>query len=177
MIIAIGDERSSNYPVFFVEDSPEEGSLSVTYSIGDKDSDVRYTLGLVRHAIVEQYLRNIDEKGEFPEWFIKGQAAKFERFFIKEYISWSLKELRRAGGFIKASQYFDSFGYTDQEIWQGGLLCAFLESNKSTDRIKTDYEKVLKAIIDKKKISSEFAGLEKTLIKSEKKIRAYMGSF
>lgn len=174
---AIGDERSSNYSVFFLEDSPEEGPLSVTYSVGDKEDDIRYTKGLVRHAIVEQYLRRIDEKGELPDWFIKGQAAKLERFFVKEYISWSLKSLRRVGGFIKTSQYFDSFAYTEQEIYQAGLLCAYLDSNKVSERVKSSYQKALKAIVDKKKISSEFAALEKSLTKDEKNIRAYMNSF
>ena len=52
---AIGDEKSSNYPVFYVEET-EDGPVCVTYCLGENDADVRFTMGLVRHSISELYL-------------------------------------------------------------------------------------------------------------------------
>ena len=171
----IGDEKSSAYSVFFAYETPEDGPVSVCYSIGDKESDVTFTKGLLRHALVEQYLRRIDEKAEIPDWYIKGQAAKIERFFHRKYIIWSLKALRRVGGFMKTSQFFDAFGFTEQEIFQSGLICAYLESKDVSDKVKEAYDNALAAIKARKKVGSSFVDLEKALVKDEKNIRAFMG--
>ncbi len=177
---AIGDERSSAYSVFYAEESPEDGQITVTYARsdpkkGDTDDYVRYTLGLVRHSVVEQYLRRIDEKDEIPLWFIIGQAAKVDRFHSEAYISYYIKELRKQGGFIKTKQFFDSyFSFSEQQIYQAGLLCAYLDSNDADEQIKDQLNEVIKAIGEKKRISRAFLSLEKSLIKGEKSIRDYI---
>jgi hypothetical protein len=175
---AIGDEKSSNYPVFYVEESMDDGPISVSYSTGRNEAALRFTKGLVRHMIAECYLRRLDEKGEIPLWFIKGHAAKLERFWHPQYISWSLKSMRSVGGFIKTTQFFDAFNFTEQEIYMGGLVCAYLDSDLNKEiptKVKEFLTNSITAIGKKKKISNAFAELEKALIKDEKGIRAFMG--
>jgi hypothetical protein len=160
--------------VFYVDEAPEGEPASVTYCTGEDDFAVAFTKGGVRHGVVEQYLRKINEKDEIPLWFIYGQAARWERFFNKDYISWSVKEMRRVGGFIKLKQYFeDSFVFNDQGVYQAGLLCAYLVSNDVTDNIKACYDNVIQSIADNKKISREFGKLQKALMKEEKVVRKF----
>jgi hypothetical protein len=169
----IGAEKSSNYPVFYREDAPEDGMVSVTYSMGKTENDKNFTKGLVRHAVYEQYLSRLNEKGEIPMWFINGQAAKIERFWVKEYISWSLGSLRGLGGLVKLSDYFDNFTFTEREILEAGFICAFIDSKEAGDKVKEAFDEAIASLVAQKKISKEFGSLEKALIKSEKKLKAF----
>jgi len=169
----IGAEKSSNYPVFYREDAPEDGAITVTYSMGTTENDKNFTRGLIRHAVFEQYLSRMNEKGEIPLWFINGQAAKWERFWSKEYISWSLGRLRSVGGMMKLSDYFESFTFTEREVLQGGFVCAYIESKDAGDKVKKAYEEALASLVSKKKINKEFGSLEKALVKEEKKVKAF----
>lgn len=169
----IGAEKSSNYPVFYREDAPEDGMISVTYSMGKTQNDKNFTKGLIRHAVYEQYLSRLNEKGEIPQWFINGQAAMIERFWVKEYISWSLGSLRGQGGLIKLSDFFDAFSFTEREILEAGFICAFIDSKEAGEKVKTAFDEAIAALVAQKKIKKEFGSLEKALIKSEKKLQAY----
>ena len=180
-----GDVKSSNYPVFFAgaetANSPEEGDLSVTYTIGDSDADVRYSLNLLIHGVVEQYIRKLNKNEDIPAWFINGQASKWERFFNKDYISWSLKTLRRVGGLVKFDRLFDDNKYTstEQEIFSSGLICAYLDSDDVSDRVKKAMDGVLNAFAEmnnkdsKVSLAKEFSALHKALERDTKNLSKF----
>lgn len=174
---AIGNERSSAYPVYFVPRFLGAEPVSVTYNVGNKPSQLRFTEGLVRHAVAEQYLVRINGTGEIPDWFIKGQAAKIERYFHPEYIKWSVREeLIPLGGFIELENLFESFGYTAHEIHMAGLVCAYLESDGVSDEVKASFADALFAISRGENIVDSFDALEKALVEVEEKLRAFLES-
>lgn len=171
----MGDEKSSSYCVFPVEETLEDGPVSVTYCENSKD--LRYTMGLVRHATIAQYCRKLDLKEELPIWFIKGFAAKEERFFHAKYITWSKAALIREGGPVKFKQFLDSFNYSKREIFHAGLLFSYLQSSSVPDGIKERLEAVKSAIQANKKISNAFAKLETDLIRAEKEFQKYIEKY
>lgn len=166
------DEKSSYYSVYVMEESPEMGSIAVTYFINES-----FTLGLVRHAVCELYFKNLELKEALPDWFIKGFATCRERFFHPKYVSWSKKRLITQGGPIKQKQFFGNFGYTEREILHAGLLVSFVESGDVPDTVKDRMTDVVAAVQANKKIAVAFAKLETLLVKSEKQFLAYYDKF
>ncbi len=166
------DQKSSYYSVYVMEESPEVGSIAVTYFINES-----FTFGLVRHAVCELYFKNLELKEALPDWYIKGFAAYRERFFHSQYISWSKKTLITQGGPIKLKQFFGNFGYTEREILHSGLLVGFLESNDVPDSVKDRMADVVAAVKANKKIAVAFAKLETLLVKSEKQFLAFYDKF
>jgi hypothetical protein len=168
----IGDERSSNYAVFYVEESPEAVPISVTYFENES-----FSMGLVRHGVIDQYFRRLGLKESIPDWFIKGKAAYEERFFHPKYISWSKKTLMNEGGPVKLKQFFGFFGYTTREILSSGLLYSFLESNEVPEAVKERLQDVKNAVKEGKKIESAFAKLETILTRAEKQFIGFYEKF
>ena len=171
----IGDEKSSYYGVFPSVETEEDGLVCVTYCENPKD--LRYTKGLIRHAAIEMYCRRLGLKEPLPAWFFKGFAAKEERFFHPKYISWSKAALIREGGVIKLKQFFDSFNFTAREIFNAGLVFAFMQSDMAPQRVKDKLQGVLKAIKANKKIGNAFAKLEQDMIRSEKEFRKFVDKY
>lgn len=166
------DERSSYYSVYVLEESPEMGSIAVTYFINEQ-----FTMGLVRHAVSELFFKNLELKEAIPEWFVKGFASCRERFFHPKYVSWSKKRLISQGGPVKLKQYFGSFGFTEREILHAGLLQSFMESADVPGSVKDRMSEVVAAVKANKKIAVAFAKLETLLVKSEKQFLAYYDKF
>jgi len=170
-----GSAASSTYAVLNIEDSQDIWPISVTYSQGREDSQVRFTSGLVRFAVAEQYLDRTRQGHKIPYWFKKGQAAKLERYFHPEYIRWSIKDaLIPLGGFIELSKIFLFFDATEREILTAGLVCAYLDSENVSGEARTALQHALKAIRKNENISAAFQMLEKTLMDDEEEIRAFM---
>lgn len=173
-----GDARSSIYPVFFVEETEESNPYSVTYFLGDKEADVRFASGLVRHAVIEQYLNRINENHDIPAWFIKGQSAKIERYFHPEYIRWSLQaELIPLGGLLELKPFFSEFGFTAREIHLAGLICAYLDSEEVIESVKTAFAHTVNAIRNEKDISESFRTLENAIIENEESLRIFFKKY
>ena len=171
----MGDEKSSSYPIFPVEETLEDGSVSVTYCENPKD--LRYTMGLIRHATIEQYCRKLDLKEDLPVWFVKGFATKEERFFHPKYITWSKAALIREGGPVKFRQFLDSFNYSTREIYHAGFLFSYLQSQTAPDGVKESLGAVIAAIKVNKKISNAFAKFQTVLIRAEKDFLNYVDKY
>lgn len=172
--LSFGNARSSNYAVFYTEEFGVTEPFSVTFLLGNEAAQKRFSLGLVKHAVVEQYLNIIDELNEIPAWFIKGQASKAERYYHPEYIKWSVRSvLRPLGGLIPLYQFLDTFDYIEHEIHMAGFLCAFLDSKDVNENVKTAFNHTLAAIRERKNITKAFQKLEKVLIDNEESVRAF----
>gem|GEM_PF-3408060 len=166
------DEKSSNYAVYCLEESQEAVPVSVTYLVNES-----FTMGLVRHAVVEQFFKRMKVRDALPDWFIKGQAAKLERFFHPKYVSWSKGSLIKQGGPVKLKQFFDGFNYTEREILHAGLVCSYLDSDDLPSSIGERFDEVKEAVKIGKKIEVAFAKLETLLIKAEKNFLVYVDKF
>lgn len=174
----LGDEKSSNYPVHYMNDDGFGSSISVTYLFGTDEAHSSFTSGWVRHAVTEQYFHGMDTEGRIPAWFIKGQAARFERYFHPEFIKWSIDDaIFPLGGLTKFNELFSDFTFTEKEIHTAGLVCAFLERLDSNDVLNMRYEDALHALRDLENVSVAFEKLEETLVKEEARIHDYMESF
>ena len=166
------DEKSSYYSIYAMEESPEMGSLAVTFW-----NNEAFTLGSVRHAVTELYFKKLELKEALPDWFIKGFASCKERFFHPRMISWSKKRLITQGGPIKLKQFFGHFGYTEREILNAGLLYSFIDSTDAPNSVKERMADVVAAVKVNKKIAVAFAKLETLLVKSEKQFLAYYDKY
>jgi hypothetical protein len=164
----IGDQRSSSYSVFYAAETPESAPVTVTYFENEN-----FTLGSVRHGVTGQILRRLGLKEAIPEWYVKGKAAKEERFFHARYISWSKKRLINQGGAIKMKQFFGNFGGTEREILHAGLVVAFLEDPNVPKSVTERFDEVKQAVKEGKKIDIAFAKLETLLAKAEKEFLSF----
>lgn len=173
-----GDTQSSNYAVFYNEETAGMIPFSVTYFTGSDDAQQRFSMGLIRHAVIEQYLRRIDTDKPIPAWFIKGQAVKHERYFHPSYVRWSIEEaLIPAGGFIEPARLFSAFTYTEREIHMAGLICAYLDSDRLSGNVKELYLNLLRAFTDGDSLAPAFETLEEALIEDKANLKAFMSEF
>lgn len=99
----------------------------------------------------------------------------FKRTFARNIRN--LEVLKRPGRIRWWNKKFQRAGplqYAEQEIHMAGLICAYLESIRSSPVAKAAFADVLTAIRKKSRIFGAFQDLEAALIEDEKNLRAFM---
>jgi hypothetical protein len=168
------DEKSSVYHAWcspWLPANPQGFDIvSTTMYYRDKAGKDVLTDIFARHALAEQYVERMVGKDATdipPSWFIDGFACYIERWNTPRYFDWSRDVLRQKGALPSLKVFLGSYTITEPSILTGGLVVAFLRSEKAPEEVKTAWNESLEALRTKGKIGKAFKKLEKALIAAE----------
>ncbi len=170
------DEQSSNFYVFaspWLGDN-EQGLDLVTVTQYNQSNDL--TAVYVAHATVEQFVRRLigpTAADPAPRWFIDGVSAYISRFQNANYYGWSRNRLIETGGVLKLKTHFGSYLPHEQQILGGGVLVAWLKSDRCPDDVRKEFAEAVAAVNDGKKVQKTFRSFEKVLMKNEDAFRDF----
>ncbi len=170
------DEKSSNYPAFVTPWLPEDQAGFDMVSVTQYYKDVSLTEVYVHHAVVEQYVRRImgpTAADPAPRWFIDGVSSYIERWQGPKLFSWTRDRLIAVGGLLKMKTYFGSYQPSEQCILSGGLLTAFVKSDKCPEELLKEWNDSVAAVIAGEGVQKAFRSLEKAFTKHEDALREF----
>lgn len=170
------DEQSSNFYVFaspWLGDN-EQGIDLVTVTQFNTSNDL--TAVYVAHATAEQFVRRLigpTAADPAPRWFIDGVSAYISRFQNTNYYGWSRNRLIETGGVLKLKTHFGSYLPHEQQILGGGILVAWLKSDRCPEEVQKELADCVVAVTEGKKVQKAFRSLEKLLLKNEDAFRDF----